>query len=246
MAGKFRKQDNTPKYGNGLATIKRGKKGATVTFEDTGDSKLLLGKFTIALEDLDNDRAVGFEIDEDAMYAVSLDLNKQPPALVSVHPWDGVYVAKVIDFAHAEGKEPAPTVKMVTYGNQKEPVEDVTFRPIIQIVSGECAGAKYSYKLPYKWFVEADDGSGMTALSTPKDPGKATTYQRLEAFLEYAGADPVQWSDNILPDLLSSIKKAKKTFNIIVQKGWITGITSLTPVKKTSSKKAAASVEDED
>lgn len=243
--GKFRKQDNTPKYGNGLANIKRGKKGATVTFEDTGDPKLLLGKFTIALEDLDNDRAVGFEIDESALYAVSLDLNKTPPALVSVHPWDGVYVAKVIDFAHAEGKEPAPTTKMVKYGNQSEAVEDVSFRVILQIVSGDCAGAKFSYKLPYKWFVEADDGSGDTALSTPKDPSKATTYQKLEAFLEYAGAEPVKWSDNILPDLLTVVKKAKKTFNIVVQKGWITSLTSLTPVARKASKKSSAA-DDED
>lgn len=238
--GKFRKQDNTAKYVNGLASIKRGKKGATVTFEDTS-----LGKFTIALDDLENDRAVGFEIDEGELYGVSLDVNKTPPLLVSVHPWDGIFVAKVIDFGHAEGKEPAPVTKMVTYGNKGEPKEEVSFRAIIQIASGDYAGAKYSYKLPYKWFTEADDGSGKVALSQPKDVAKATTYQAVEAFLEYTGAEAPDWSDNILPDLLSSIKKAKKTFNIVVQKGWITSLTSLTPTKRTVSKKASTA-EDED
>lgn len=231
---KFGKVDKTPNYVKGEASISRNKNSATVLYEDKKS-----GKFSIALDDLDNDRAVGFAIENGVIYDVCIDANKTPPALVSVRPWAGIYKAKVIDFTHAEGKEPAPTTRMFERVNpktgQKEENPSTTFGAVIQVTEGDCSGAKYLLYLQYRWFT---DNNGKVGLEQPKDMSKATTYHMVEAFLEHTGADTEipDWSDNILPDLLTSIKKAKRAFNIVVQNGKITQITSVTPVKKKASK----------
>jgi hypothetical protein len=72
--------------------------------------------------------------------------------------------------------------------------------------------------LGYKF---ADDGTGMAAFAGSPEKGFRTA--QLMEFCEYTGVteEPMEYSENMLPEILSRIKRAKRDFQVIIKNGYV-------------------------
>jgi len=199
----------------GLAKVRvgkaKGKRVAEIVFKESGEKYLFKGNYVP--ENLSN-----------GLWNVRL--NNDDTEIYSYFPWKGHYKAKVKEFTPGSGDEdaPAPKEKTFTIKKGKNAGKEFTteqFTVLLEIVEPEeLEGIVVPYTLAYN-FKEVDGEVGF-----PSSKGRT---KQLIDFCDITGVwdkGPLKFKDNILPDMQKRILRADKSFNIVINDGWIESVFS--------------------
>lgn len=213
MSKKWAKVESAGGSISGVGTLEIVGKKVKIVFED--DEK---GVHTLPSSVLDD---LTFTPKEGKDYYIAL--NGKGDALYNIRPANGIFTVRCVDFIRPDKEqiqEPAPITRTYKQTGQEDRIYH-QFAAKLEIVDHKSyPGVTLTSYLPYDWFIEADDGS--VGLKVPRKD--SINFNHLEAFLELSGAmDTVlDWDDeNILPALLTIIKKAKKKFDIELRDGYV-------------------------
>ncbi len=155
----------------------------------------------------------------------------------------GNYFCKFVKFAAKKDQAPAPRVVKAREGRKADgttfPVaEHLEFTALLEITSGVWEGAEMPVSLWYHFKEYQTTGIASQIIGTAKSK------VLLDQFLTVGGVDmgevAIPWSENILPELESRLKKADKEFLVnLNDKGYPAAITAAPDMgkKKKSAKK---------
>lgn len=148
-----------------------------------------------------------------------IQLSGDESEIYAYRPYSGNFKGKVDSFVAREGEEPRPKVK--EYKNKDGHEYSITsFTVLLEIVEPEdVSGLKIPLILRYN-FREAED-KGKSVVGLP-DRGRHSKF--LEEFCDLTGvwkSGPMEYSDNVLPELEKRILKADQPFMFIMKDGWV-------------------------
>jgi hypothetical protein len=150
-------------------------------------------------------------------------LNENEDTLYNFRPVQGHFVVKVKEFASAENEAPKPRTKDVAFEKDGK-THSYSYEYWVAVLSiqspEDMNDLELSYFLRYHFGEVMEDGKSLVAYTKPGS--KYTGY--LQEFLNASGAwelGPIEYSDNILPELQKRILHADKKFEVTVKDGWI-------------------------
>jgi len=197
----------TSKSPSGVAKIKVGSSGTKVkiTFEDGSIDKVFhvddLPEFPKKLKN--------------GNYFVALNGDKDEVIRIGPANTGVPITVRCVDFVRPEeGADPEPK----EYENKKRNYTYQAFTALLEVQDGFFRKCQIPMFLGYKF---TDDGTGYAAFKGSVDKGFRTA--QLMEFCEFTGVteEPMEYSDNLLPEILVRIKKAKKNFQVIIKKGYV-------------------------
>jgi len=195
----------TSKSPSGVAQIKVGKSKVKVTFEDGSVDKVFhmddLPEYPKKLKT--------------GKYFVVLSGDKTEVTRVGPANTGAPITVRCVDFVRPEeGSDPEPK----EYENRKRHYTYLAFVALLEIQDGFFRKCQIPQFLHYKF---ADDGTGYAAFAG--DPTKGFRTAQLMEFMEFTGAteEPMEYSENLLPEILARIKNAKRDFQVIVKNGYV-------------------------
>lgn len=151
-----------------------------------------------------------------------VQISGQGDKMLNFRPILGNFTFRVKGFAASENEEPKPKTKDVSFeknGKKQEYSYDY-FTALLEITEGKYQGLEVPYMLRYHFQDDMLDGKMVVAYS--KGGSKYTDY--LKEFLNVSGAwdlGPMEYKDNVLPDLQRRILHADKRFNGTMKDGWL-------------------------
>lgn len=173
----------------------------------TGDAKVNFKDnktFIVKAENVQADpvwKGVGFcEVSENGQY------------FYSMRPMKGLFDGMCVGLAAPDDGEPTPSTKDSRWGGTYQ-----TFIALLQIREGKYQGATYPYMVSYKF----ENADGVAAL--PGQRGKSRYTDQLEDFMYAVGAweKPLEWSENMLPEIDRRIKNSARHFKFSVKDGYV-------------------------
>jgi hypothetical protein len=213
MSKKWAKVKSTGGSISGVGTLELGKTKVRITFEDADK-----GQYTLPLSVLDD---LPFEPKEGKDYYIAL--NGKGDTVYNIRPAQGIFTVRCVDFIRPDKDQteaPEPQTRSMTRDGKVNTWRIFSIK--LEIVDHPVySGVTLTAQLPYDWFMQADDGS--VGLREPQK--QSNHYDNLESFLDFSGAfeTVIDWDDeNILPALLTVIKKAKKKFDVEIRDGYVT------------------------
>lgn len=213
MSKKWAKVKSTGGTISGVGTLEFGKTKVRITFEDKDK-----GQYTLPLSALED---LAFEPKEGKDYYIAL--NGKGDTVYNIRPAQGIFTVRCVDFVRPD-KDQTEAPEPQTRSMQRDGKQQTwrIFNTKLEIVDdARYDGVTMTAQLPYDWFMEADDGS--VGLREPQK--HSDHFDRLETFLDLSGAfeTVIDWDDeNILPALLTVIKKAKRKFDVELRDGYVT------------------------
>lgn len=197
----------TSKSPSGVATIKVGSGGTKfkVVFEDGSIDKVFhkddLPEYPVKLKS--------------GKYFVALDSDREEVTRIGPANTGAPVTVRCVDFVRPEeGADPEPK----EYENKAKHYSYLAFVALLEIQKGFFRKCQVPMFMHYKFM---DDGTGYAAFKG--NPSKSPRLTQLMEFLEIVGVleEPMEYSENILPEILARIKAAKKDFQVIIKKGYV-------------------------
>ena len=152
----------------------------------------------------------------------NIRLNGDETEIYSFAPISGNFRGKVSSFVGGDDG-PQPKTKYVDFVRKdgKHIKYDYDyFTVLVEITEPEkLAGVEVPLVMRYNFLEAKEDEESVVGLMS-----KGSRTKELEEFLDLVGAwnrGPMEWSDNILPDLEKRILRADQPFMFLMKEGWI-------------------------
>lgn len=148
-----------------------------------------------------------------------IQLNGDETEIYAFRPFTGVCLTKVSSFVAKEGEEPRPKIKEYKTKEGRE-YTITSFTVLLEVLEPEqYRGLNIPFMLRYNFREAEDNGKSVVGL-----PDKGRHSKLLEEFCDLTGVwkfGPMEYKDNVLPDVEKRILKADQAFNIVLKDGWV-------------------------
>jgi len=148
---------------------------------------------------------------------LQVSFNTDKSAILFFHPANGQFKVTVDNFPSGEDEPPKPKVKTGKWGDYMQ------FIVIVRIVKGKCKGITLPILLRYDKFEPEQTEEGLVT-GYAHTRGASPHCDFLDDFCEATGVwefGPIEWKQNILPDLEKRILRLEREFNIMMRDGWV-------------------------